>query len=247
MNANLCCQLESVERSYGGDFTLHVSALDVRRGESLALLGPTGSGKSTLLRILCGLEPRACGRIELALPSTGGQCFGGNWPDAVQRRLAMLFQQPLLLHRTVLANVLYPLQLRGVADAATAATDMLDRLGVGSLAQQTAHSLSGGQAQLVALARTLVSKPKLLLLDEPTAHLDPARVALVEEVVADFRAECDATIIWSTHNLFQARRVADRVGFLLAGELIEIADTETFFETPQDSRTAEFVEGRMVC
>jgi tungstate transport system ATP-binding protein len=114
------------------------------------------------------------------------------------------------------------------------------------IASQSAQTLSGGQTQLVALARSLVIEPDVLLLDEPTAHLDPAHVALVEETIRQFQQERQTTIVWATHNLFQARRVADRTALLLNGQLVEVAPTEEFFKNPSDSRTAEFVQGRMV-
>ncbi|NOX52856.1 MAG: phosphate ABC transporter ATP-binding protein, partial [Planctomycetes bacterium] len=100
--------------------------------------------------------------------------------------------------------------------------------------------------QLVALARALVLEPDLLLLDEPTANLDPAHVALVEEAIAEDHQRRGTTVVWATHNLFQARRVAERVGLLLNGQLIEVASTQTFFDAPSDPRTADFVQGKMV-
>ena len=107
--------------------------------------------------------------------------------------------------------------------------------------------LTGGEIQLVALARALVLNPEALLLDEPTANLDPARVALVENVIKTVHRERRTTIVWATHNLFQARRVAERVGLLLDGNLVELAPVKEFFETPCDPRTAAFVRGEVVC
>ena len=98
----------------------------------------------------------------------------------------------------------------------------------------------------MALARALAVEPDVLLLDEPTAHLDPARVALVKEAVDEFRRQRQATVVWATHNLFQARRVAQRVALLLDGRLVEVAPTQTFFERPSDPRTADFVQGKMI-
>jgi tungstate transport system ATP-binding protein len=123
---------------------------------------------------------------------------------------------------------------------------MLERLGLAALASRSVQALSGGEAQLVALARALVLLPDVLLLDEPTAHLDPARVALVEGTIRADHAQRGTTVVWATHNLFQARRAADRVALLLEGRLVEVAATEEFFTAPRDPRTAAFVRGEMV-
>src|SRR5262249_38077679 len=123
---------------------------------------------------------------------------------------------------------------------------MLERLGLLELAGRSARTLSGGETQLVALARALVLEPEILLLDEPTANLDPARVALVERLVRDEHARQSSTVVWATHNLFQPQRVADRTALLLDGQLIEAAPTEKFFHAPDEPRTAAFVRGEMV-
>jgi tungstate transport system ATP-binding protein len=234
-------RLGDVTRSYGQRTVLRIDGLDVAAGEVLCLVGPTGAGKSTLLRLLAGVEPPTAGELRFGEHRLDGR----DLPLDVQRRVTLVFQRPLLLAGTVRANVEYGLRLRGRGRRAAAARAMLDRLGLGELAGRAARTLSGGEAQLVALARALVLEPEVLLLDEPTAHLDPARVALVEAVVGDFRRR-GATVVWATHNLFQARRVARRVAFLLDGRLVEVAPAEEFFTAPRDPRTAAFVRGDMV-
>jgi tungstate transport system ATP-binding protein len=119
-------------------------------------------------------------------------------------------------------------------------------LKLSELSGRQARTLSAGQTQLVAMARALVVAPDVLLLDEPTASLDPARVALVEQAVEAIRAERPMTLVWATHNLFQARRVSHRVAFLWNGKLVEAGATEDIFERPNDARTADFVNGRLV-
>ncbi len=225
-----------------GSFTLHIRQLDVRGGEVLGLLGPTGAGKSTLLGLLAGLARADHGDLyfesqpftsdDLALPT--------------RRRMTLVDQLPLLLTGTVRFNVESGLRLRGQPQRADKVDAMLDHLGLSRFALQSARTLSAGQTQLVALARALVIEPEVLLLDEPTAHLDPAHVALVEETILQVRQERRMTVVWATHNLFQARRVASRTALLLNGQLVEATPTEEFYTNPSDPRTADFVQGRMV-
>jgi tungstate transport system ATP-binding protein len=235
-------QLHAMTQSYGGRRVLHIERLEVRAGEVLCLVGPTGAGKSTLLRLLAGLEPPATGKLWFGEHLLGAR----DMPAAVHRRITLVFQRPLLLAGTVRANVEYGLRLRGLARCPQQAQATLKRLGLSVLSSRSARTLSGGETQLVALARALALEPEVLLLDEPTANLDPARVALVEEVIRAVHRKHRTTIVWATHNLFQARRLAQHVALLLDGELAELAPTETFFEAPHDPRTAAFVRGEMV-
>jgi tungstate transport system ATP-binding protein len=160
--------------------------------------------------------------------------------------MTLVHQRPVLLTGTVRLNVEYGLRLRGSRDRARKVDGILDRLGLTRIASQSSQTLSGGQTQLVALARALVIEPDVLLLDEPTAHLDPAHVALVEKTIRHFQQKHHMTTVWATHNLFQARRVAGRTALLLNGQLVEVAATEKFFTDLSDPRTADFVQGRMV-
>ncbi len=234
-------RLRDVQKRHGS-FTLQIRKLDVRRGQVLGLLGPTGAGKTTLLRLLAGLARTDEGDLSFEsqpLPA----------PDlalSTRRRITLVHQRPLLLTGSVRFNVEYGLRLRGQRERAEKVDAALHRLGLSPFAQQSAQTLSGGQTQLVALARAWVIEPEVLLLDEPTAHLDPAHVALVEESIRQVRQERRMTVVWATHNLFQARRVAIRTALLLNGQLVETAPTDEFFTNPSDSRTADFVQGRMV-
>ena len=235
--------LRGVTVRYGTRTVLTVNELDIHRGEVLAIVGPSGAGKSTLLRLLNFLQP----------PSEGELCFDGLIFSAaraaslaMRRRVTTVFQRPVLLKRTVEANVAYGLRLRGQQDSVAAIRTSLEEVGLAELAQQAARTLSGGEAQRVALARAMVLRPDALLLDEPTANLDPYTVGLIEQIVARLNREHGTTIVLVTHNVYQARRLAQRVLFLLDGREIEVADTHTFFETPQDARTGAFVRGEMV-
>jgi tungstate transport system ATP-binding protein len=240
--SDVAYQLDGVTRRYGERTVLGINRLEIRRGEILGLVGPTGAGKSTLLRLLAALEPPTSGKLYFGDVRLGN----GALPLEVSRRITLVFQRPMVLSGTVRANVEYPLRLRGPGHKSDQVQRALDALRLQDLAARSARTLSGGETQLVALARALVLEPDVLLLDEPTSNLDPARVALVEEVIGAYHRRSGATLVWATHNLFQARRVAHRVALLLDSRLVEAASTQEFFEAPRDPRTAAFVRGEMV-
>jgi tungstate transport system ATP-binding protein len=240
--ADVLYQLDGVQQAYNGRVVLDVEELTIRRGEILGLVGPSGAGKSTLLRLLGFLEMPSAGMVRY-----DGRPCTENWPDLDKRReVTMVFQKPHLLRRSVSDNVAYALDLRGRANGREDVARMLRRLGLDDLAEAQARTLSGGEAQRVALARALVLKPDVLLLDEPTANLDPYNIKLIEEIVRRSNDEDGTTVVIVTHNVFQARRLADRVGLLLSSKLIEVTDTETFFTQPQRSETEAFVRGDMI-
>lgn len=232
-------QLNDVKQTYAGRTVLDVERLSVMAGEILAVVGPSGAGKSTLLRLLNFLESPTAGTILFE-----GQPVPAQPPLALVRRVTTVFQRPLLLNRPVRDNVAYGLLLRGeTADGRV--NEALERVGLTGLAGEAAHKLSGGEMQRVALARALVLRPEVLLLDEPTANLDPYNVGLIESIAREWNGTHQTTIVLVTHNVFQARRLAHRAGLLLGGKLVELAPTADFFERPRDSRTAAFVKGEM--
>ncbi len=242
MNPPPVYDLETVRKRQSDSFALDIDKLAILPGDTFCLVGPTGAGKSTLLRLLSGLEMPSSGRIALQ----GRPIEGGDVPVESLRRVVAVHQRPLLLSESVRYNVEYGLRVRGVQSARYRSDPMLERLGLSRLANQDARTLSGGQLQLVAIGRALVVEPEVILLDEPTVHLDPTNVALVENLIQEQKQRVGMTVVWATHNLFQARRMASRVGLLLSGRLIEVADTKTFFNSPTDERTADFVQGKMV-
>ncbi len=186
-------------------------------GERVALIGSNGCGKSTLLRVLHRLIPPTMGRLEL---------------DTAARQ-AMLFQRPHLLRLTVQANVALGLWLRGVnwAQAKARALAALQRVGLADLAQRNARKLSGGQQQRVAMARAWALEPQVLLLDEPTASLDPHAKREVEALVEDFaRQNQAATLVFASHNLGQVKRLASRVVYLEQGRVLADLPVKDFFE-----------------
>jgi tungstate transport system ATP-binding protein len=191
------------------------------------ILGPNGAGKSTLLRLMHGLLD----------PTEGRLC----WPHALSQ--GMVFQRPVMLRTTALANVEYGLKLQGfsAANCRERAMSALQRVGLESLAARPARRLSGGEQQRVALARAWALQPQVLFLDEPTASLDPASSRDVERIILQIAAE-GTRIVMSTHNLAQARRLAENVIFLDAGRLAEHCAAEQFFCVPSSPAARIFLE-----
>jgi tungstate transport system ATP-binding protein len=242
MNTTLY-RLEQVVKQYMGRKVLSVNRLEIRQGEIFGLVGPSGAGKSTLLRLLNFLEQ----------PSRGSITFEGRRLDpakpaalALKRKVTTVFQRPVMLDRSVHDNVAYGLRIRRISDWKRRTQQVLSQVGLSRLAEARTRNLSGGEIQRVALARALVLEPEVLLLDEPTANLDPHNVAVIEEIVTSSHAKNGLTVLVVTHNIFQAQRLAERVGFLMDGELVEVADRETFFNHPTDPRTSAFTRGEMI-
>lgn len=234
-------ELTHVRHCYGNRCVVDIPTLEVRQGEILGLVGPSGAGKSTLLRLLDFLETPTHGHVTY-----GGTTIDGDVSLADRRDVTTVFQRPMLLKRSVAANVRIGRRLRGL-DTKDRGTEMwLDRLGLTDLADAPARTLSAGEAQRVALARALVVEPSVLLLDEPTGNLDPYNVGLLEEIVRTENAERGTTIVIVTHDVFQARRLADRTGLMVSGRVVELAETEAFFSTPQQSQTAAFLRGDLL-
>jgi tungstate transport system ATP-binding protein len=231
--------LRGVQHRYGARTVLSLNALEIQQGEVLAIVGPSGAGKSTLLRLLNFLEPPTDGVITF-----DGQTVTAQPPLDLVRRVTTVFQRPTLLDRSVHDNVSFGLRLRGRAvdgrvDAALA------QVGLSGLDRAQARKLSGGEMQRAALARALVIEPEVLLLDEPTANLDPYNVGLIEGILAAQNRERGTTLVLVTHNVFQARRLAHRVALLWDGRLIEVNRTVDFFDSPSDPRSAAFAKGEV--
>jgi tungstate transport system ATP-binding protein len=205
-------------------------------GEGLVvILGPNGAGKSLLLRLLHGL-----------LTPTSGQVLWGGQPldAALRRRQAMVFQRPVLLRRSVAANIRFVLRLRKAAAADTTLA-LLREVGLAAQADQPARLLSGGEQQRLSLARALALEPQVLFLDEPTASLDPASTAAIENIVRKAR-ERGTKILFITHDLGQARRLADEIVFLDRGQLAEHTPANRFFDNPASGAARDYLAGRLV-
>jgi tungstate transport system ATP-binding protein len=211
-------------------FTIHAAGLT-------ALLGPNGAGKSSLLKLCHGLLPLSSGSIR--------------WGDAdvqeVQQKQAMVFQRPVLLRRSAAENIEHVLKLRGASagERARVIKASLDWAGLGGIADMPARKLSGGEQQSLTIARAWALNPEVLLLDEPTANLDPAATRRVEDLIRSF-AGAGKKIIMATHNIAQAQRLADEVLFLTHGRLLEHAPAEQFMNGPSDPLAARFIAGELV-
>jgi tungstate transport system ATP-binding protein len=195
------------------------------------VLGPNGAGKSLLLRLLHGLEAPSAGTIQ----------WGCHSPDQVRDRQAMVFQNPVLLRRSVAANMDFV--LRGQQQDTREA--LLRRVGLLDHATSPARQLSGGEQQRLALARALATEPEVLFLDEATASLDPASIQLIEDILISVR-DAGTKIIFVSHDVGQARRLADDVVFLQGGALAEQTPADTFFTNPQSKAAQAYLEGRLL-
>jgi tungstate transport system ATP-binding protein len=234
-------RLRGVMQCYGPREVLRIDELEIERGEILAVVGPNGAGKSSLLRLLNFIEAPSAGQMLFE-----GRAVAGKAALALRRRVTTVFQRPILLTGSVQANVSYGLKVRREKDIEERTLRAMDRVGLSALAHASAKTLSGGEAQRVALARAMAIEPDVLLLDEPTANLDPYNGALIERIASELNRERGTTMVIVTHNVFQARRLAHRVMLLLGGRAVEVGPTEQFFSAPVDARTAAFVRGDMV-
>ena len=242
-NSHPIYELLEVSKNYGDRCVLNIHTLKIHEGETLAVVGPSGSGKSTLLRLLNFLEP----------PTKGELIFKGvrvsmekEMPLELRRRVTTVFQRPIVLEGSVWSNVTYGLRLRGQGNSKDQVFSVLEEVGLQNMADQNAKKLSGGEMQRVSLARAMILKPDVLLLDEPTANLDPYNVGMIEKTITNLRKEYRTTIVLVTHNVFQAQRMAEKVILMLDGKVIEAADVDTFFHKPSDARTSAFIHGEMV-
>lgn len=227
-------QLKSVEVRFGALHALCTVNLKVSSGQRVALIGANGSGKSTLLRVLHGLVPASSGSVLR---------------DSAARQ-AMLFQRPHMLRASAQNNVALGLWLRGLRwrQAQDKALLALDRVGLADQARRSARALSGGQQQRLALARAWALKPEVLLLDEPTASLDPHAKREVEALMQEF-ADAGMTLVFASHNLGQVKRLATRVVYLEQGRVLADLPVHEFFNGPtlrDTSREADlFVKGEL--
>lgn len=229
-------------------------SLDFEDRSVTAIIGPSGCGKSTLLRCLNRMHETVPGAIvegDVILRDTNIYKGGLN-AISVRRHIGMVFQRPTPFPTmSIRDNVAAGLRIRMGQSPSKKETDeivqaALERAGlwgeVKNRLRDSALGLSGGQQQRLCIARALATEPRVILLDEPTASLDPLSTQTIEELVYELRQTIAVVIV--THNMQQAARVSDRTAFMLAGELIEVAPTQRLFTNPRDSRTEAYVTGR---
>jgi tungstate transport system ATP-binding protein len=218
----------------GGVAILQDVTLTIEAGGPTVIIGPNGAGKSVLLRLLHGLIAPSAGRVLWNRAGAG-------------RHQSMVFQRPVLLRRSVIENLAYPLRLAGIgaAERERRAREALAMVGLAALADRPARRLSGGEQQRLALARAAALGPEVLFLDEPSASLDPAATRAVEEIVAMLAAR-GTSIVMTTHDLGQARRLAAEVVFLHRGRLREHTPAQAFFAAPTTPEAAAFLRGDLV-
>jgi tungstate transport system ATP-binding protein len=240
-----------ITKAFAGRRVLDDVSIAVARGEVHAVLGPSGSGKTTLLRILNMLEAPDAGhvsldgaRVELARP----HAVLNDAQHRARLKMALVPQKPVAFRRTVFENAAFGLRVRGVPDEVIdrKVEDALERLGLSALANQQARRLSGGEQQRLAFARAAVLSLEFLLLDEFTANLDPRNVKILEEAARSYAHDMGLGVLLVTHDLFQARRTADRLTLLVEGKVVETAPKDEFFGAPRDPRTRSFVAGELV-
>ncbi len=225
---------------YGERDILKNINLKVDRGEVFTLIGPSGAGKTTFLRLLDLID----------MPTTGKLYFDGvdtaksvRERLEIRRRMAFILQKPEVFNTTVYENVAYGLKWRGMKKSAIPqkVDNILEAVGLSPYKNKNARTLSGGETQRVAIARAIVTEPELLLVDEPTANLDTRSAALVEELLAGIVRQYATTIIMATHDMAQGQRLADRIGVLVNGEILQTGSSRDIFTTPRNRAVAEFV------
>ena len=233
-------EVTGLNHRYGERAILENINLSVDRGEVLALIGPTGAGKTTLLRIIDLLEVPGAGEIYF-----DGKCIprSGKQRLEIRRRMSFIHQKPQVFNLSVYDNVACGLGWRGEERNSIAGKvdHILEMVGLEDYKDRNARILSGGEVQRVALARSLVLEPEVLLLDEPTANLDPVSTAKIEQLISYIARQHNTTMIIATHDMSQGQQLADRIGVLLDGRLVQTGNATDIFHSPQNEEVAHFV------
>lgn len=236
MSADL--RLEDIEKDYRTIKALDSVTFNAEGGKIIVLIGVNGAGKTTLLRIIAGLEN----------PDKGNIFFNGKSLTAKELRqiATLVFQRTAMFSISVYDNLAYGLKIKGKKDneIKEKITQVLSAVGLRNFEKRKAKKLSGGEQQRIALARAFLLEPTILLLDEPTANLDPNSATIMERAIMDRRKK-DSIIIIATHNLSQAKRLGNEIVHIYNGKIIERATPEEFFENPQKEITRKFINGEL--
>jgi len=231
--------VKNVVKDYGSHRVLDIGALSIKKGSLAGIIGPNGAGKSTLIRIIAGLEQASKGEIYYDENTLHENHFS---------KMTLVFQKPYLLRTTVYNDIAYPLILRKESRESirSKVNAILEEMGLIEFKDKKTWTLSGGEMQKVALARALVFKPSLLMLDEPTANIDPSSIAVMEEMIKKINNESKTTVIMITHNLHQAKRLCREVVFMHKGNVVEYGQTGKVISQPQSPVTKAFIQGELL-
>jgi len=233
-------EIADLSQKHGEQDTLKNINLRVDQSETFALIGPTGAGKTTLLRLIDLLDSPASGKIYL--DGTDVTVSGRARLEA-RRRMAFVLQKPVVFNTSVYSNIACGLKWRGTGESSIhqKVNGILEMVNLSSYKNRNARTLSGGEVQRVAIARAIAIEPEILLLDEPTANLDPISTSRIEELITDIVHQYNTTIIMATHDMTQGQRLADRIGVLIDGEIHQTGGWGEIFTSPRNREVAEFV------
>jgi len=232
-------KVEDINKTYSEIKALDSINLNFEQNKIVSLVGVNGSGKSTLLRILAGLEE----------PNRGNILFNQKKIEAqgLQKIATLVFQKTVMFSTDVYNNISFGLKVRGFKkeDIEKKVSHAMITVGLTNFHKRKAKKLSGGEQQRVALARAFVLEPKILLLDEPTSNLDPANAIVIEKSIKKIKEKEKCIIILATHNLYQAKRLSDKICHIHQGKIIEEGSPKNFFKTPNNPITKSFINGEL--
>ncbi len=229
-----------LSQCYGGRQILKNINLAINKGETFALIGPTGAGKTALLRLIDLLEIPAAGKIIFDGIETTAL---GRAKLEIRRRMAFVLQKPIVFNMSIYENIACGLRWRGQRGNGVRekVNRILEVVGLSAEKSRNARTLSGGEVQRVVIARAIVIEPEVLLLDEPTANLDPIATSKIEDLISRIIKQYKTTVIMATHDMSQGQRLADRIGVMVNGEILQVGDPRQVFSSPQTRQVAEFV------
>lgn len=231
--------IDSLTKKYNNKAVLDIPQMEFQEGQLWGILGPNGSGKTTMVRIIAGILDSCSGNVLYQ---------GEEYSDSIKMAMTLVFQRPYLIRSTVYENIAYPLRIRGVSEQeiSTRVDELIESFNIQSIRDQKAWTLSGGEAQKVALARALVFKPRILILDEPTSNIDPESIMQLEEKILDYYRKEKPTILMVTHNIQQAKRLCNRIAFMNEGKIIDSGCPSDIFGSGAMPKIEEFIKKGLI-